>query len=88
MEDGMEFSLPAWLGGLAGTIVAVAIYIPAVRVVERRLRAQSGPQTLEQRTAFEEKLSVMRRLILGTDIATLAVVGYWIGNALGGKWTG
>jgi hypothetical protein len=84
----MEFSLPAWLGGLAGTIVAVAIYIPAVRVVERRLRAQSGPQTLEQRTAFEEKLSVMRRLILGTDIAILAVVGYWIGNALGGKWTG
>ena len=39
----MEFSLPAWLGGLAGTIVAVAIYVPAIRVVERRLRAQSGP---------------------------------------------
>ena len=88
----MEFSLPAWLGGLAGTIVAVAIYIPAIRVVERRLRAQSGPQTLEQRSAFEAKLSLMRRLILGTDIAILAVVGYWIGNAIGsmmgGKWTG
>ena len=80
----MEFSLPAWLGGLAGTIVAVAIYIPSIRVVERRLRARSGPQTLEQRAASEAKLSVLRRVILGMDIAILAVIGYWIGNAIGG----
>jgi hypothetical protein len=80
----MEVSLPAWLGGLAGTIVAVAIYIPAIRVVERRLRAQRGPQTLEQRAAAEDRLSVLRRVILGTDIAILAVIGYWIGNAIGG----
>ncbi len=79
----MDYSLPAWLGGLAGMIVAVAIYIPAIRVVERRLRAQRGPQTLEQRSAFEDKLSVVRRLILGTDIAILAVLGYWIGNTIG-----
>jgi hypothetical protein len=82
----MEFSLSAWLGGLAGTIVAVAIYVPAIRVVERRLRAQSGPRSLEQRAAFEEKLSILRRVVLGTCIAILAVIGYWIGNALGGKW--
>ena len=36
----MEFSLPAWLGGLAGTIVAVAIYTPAIGVIERRLRPE------------------------------------------------
>ncbi len=78
----MEFSLPAWLGGLAGTIIAVAAYVLAVRVVERRLRAQSGPQTLEQRAAFEDRLSVVRRVILGVDIAILATLGYWIG----GKW--
>jgi hypothetical protein len=34
----------------------------------------------------EDKLSVMRRLILGIDIAILAIVGYWIGSAIGGKW--
>ena len=73
-------------GGLAGTIVAVAIYLPAIRIVERRLRAQSGPQTFEQRAAFEDRLSAMRRLILGIDIAILAVVGYWIGRAIGGRW--
>ncbi len=79
-----NYSLPAWLGALAGTIVAVAIYVPAIRVVERQLRAQSGPQTLEQRAAFEDKLSIVRRLILGVDIAILATLGYWIGNAIGG----
>jgi hypothetical protein len=82
----MDYSLPAWLGGLAGTIIAVAIYIPAIRAVERRLRAQSGPQTIEQRDAFEDRLSIMRRMILAAGIAILATLGYWIGNAVGGKW--
>jgi len=80
----MEYSLPAWLGGLLGTIVAVAIYVPGIRVVERRLRAQTGSQTLEQRRAFEDRLSVIRRMILGAGIAILAIAGYWIGNMLSG----
>ena len=78
----MEFSLPAWLGGLAGTVIAVALYIPGIRVVEARLRERNGPQTLEQRTAFEERLSVARRAILGIAIAALATIGYLIGNAM------
>jgi hypothetical protein len=80
----MDYSLPAWLGGLVGTLVAVAIYVPGIRFVERHLRAQSGPQTLDQRRAFEDRLSVIRRMILGADIAILAIAGYWIGNMLGG----
>ncbi|MGD0026081.1 MAG: hypothetical protein ABSC37_15935 [Xanthobacteraceae bacterium] len=79
----MEYSLPAWLGGLAGTVVAVAIYLPAIRAVERRLRARSGPTNLEQRAEFDSKLSVMRRLILAIDIAICATLGYWIGSAIG-----
>jgi hypothetical protein len=80
----MHFSLPAWLGGLAGTIVAVALYVPGIKIVERYLRA-GEPKTLEARAAFEEKLSVQRRLILGADIAILAAAGYWIGVAIGGR---
>jgi hypothetical protein len=80
----MEYSLPAWLGGLVGTIVAVALYVPAIRLIDRHWRAQSGPKTLEERAAFEEKLSIVRRLILGLDIAILATLGYWIGKAIGG----
>jgi hypothetical protein len=84
----MDFSLPAWLGALAGTILAVGIYVPAIRVIERQLRAQAGAQTLEQRSAFDDKISVTRRLILGAGVAILATAGYLIGNAIGGKWAG
>jgi len=80
----MDYSLPAWLGALAGTLLAVAIYLPAIRVMERRLRARIGPTTLEAREEFESRLSIIRRVILGIDIAILAALGYWIGNAIGG----
>jgi hypothetical protein len=79
----MEYSLPAWLGGLVGSVAAVAIYVPVIRAFERHLRAQIGPKTLEQRAAFEERLSVARRVILGVDVAILATVGYWVGKFLG-----
>jgi uncharacterized membrane protein YccC len=78
----MDYSLPAWLGGLIGTVIAVAIYVPGIRIIERRLRAQNGPQTLEQRAAFDEKMSIARRVILGIDIALLATIGYMIGKAI------
>jgi uncharacterized membrane protein YccC len=78
----MEYSLPAWLGGLIGTVIAVAIYIPGIRVIERRLREQNGPQTLEQRRAFDEKMSIARRVILGIAVALLATIGYMVGNKI------
>jgi hypothetical protein len=84
----MELSLPAWLGAFCGMIVAAAIYVPGIRIVERRLRAASEAKTLEERSAFEDKLSVMRRVILGLGMAVLAAAGYWIGNMLGGIMLG
>jgi hypothetical protein len=80
----MEYSLPAWLGALAGAVVAVVIYVPAIRALAQHLRTQAGPQTLEQRKAFEEKFSIARRLILAVGVALLATAGYWIGLKLGG----
>jgi hypothetical protein len=80
----MEFSMLAWLGALAGTIVAVAIYVPVMRRIEARMRTHSGPTPLGRRAAYEEKLSVVRRLILGAHIAILATLGYWIGSVIGG----
>jgi hypothetical protein len=81
----MDFSLPAWIGALIGTIIAVAVYVPGIRLYEERQRAQSGPMTLEQRKAFEDRLSVTRRLILGADIAFFAVAGYWLGTTFSGR---
>jgi protein-S-isoprenylcysteine O-methyltransferase Ste14 len=80
----MELSLPAWLGALCGMIVAVAIYVPAIRLVERHLRKSSDAATPEQRAGFEDKLSVVRHLILACALAILASLGYWLGNILGG----
>jgi hypothetical protein len=80
----MDYSLPAWLGALVGAVIAVAIYVPGIRLIDRHMRAQSGSATPEQRAEFEEKLSIVRRVILGFDIAILATLGYWIGNAIGG----
>jgi hypothetical protein len=88
MEGGMELSLPAWLGALCGMIVAAAIYGPAIRIVERRLRVANPAQTAEQRSAFEDRLSLMRRVILGLNVAVLAVLGYWIGDIIAGKMVG
>jgi uncharacterized membrane-anchored protein YhcB (DUF1043 family) len=80
----MEYSLPAWLGALAGTVIAVAVYVPCIRLLERQMRTQSAPTALEEREAFEEKLSLIRRVVLGVDIAILATLGYWIGKVIGG----
>jgi hypothetical protein len=80
----MEYSLPGWLGALVGTVVAVVVYVPAIRIVDRHLRAQDGPTTLEERADFESQIALVRRSILGIDIAILATLGYWIGKALAG----
>ena len=84
----MELSLPAWLGALAGMIVAAAIYVPGIRLVERHLRGSSEAKTPEQRAASDDKLSIVRRLILACDVAILAAAGYWIGNMVAGKMFG
>ena len=84
----MELSLPAWIGALCGMIVAAAIYAPVVRIVDRQLRGARDADTPEQRSAFENKLSVVRRLILAFDVAILAVAGYWIGNMVAGEMFG
>jgi hypothetical protein len=81
----MEFSLPAWLGALCGMILAAAIYGPGIRIIERRLRIATPLTTAAERSAFEDRLSVMRRLILAFDVGVLAIVGYWIGDIVGGR---
>jgi hypothetical protein len=80
----MDYSLPGWLGALAGTVLAVGLYAPGIRLIDRHIRAQNAAATAQERNAFEEKLSIMRRLILGLDIAILATLGYWIGTVLAG----
>jgi len=80
----MEYSLPAWLGALVGAAIAVALYVPTIRIVDRHLRAQGTTAAAEQREDFESRIALVRRSILGVDIAILATLGYWVGKVLGG----
>ena len=80
----MEYSLPAWLGALVGAVIAVVLYVPTIRIVDRHLRAQGPTATAEQREDFESRIALVRRSILGVDIAILATLGYWVGKVLGG----
>jgi len=49
-----------------------------------RIQEQSHTaQTADERETFEQKISVMRRLILGLDILVFAAIGYWIGKTVG-----
>ena len=80
----MEYSLPAWLGAIVGAMIAVVLYVPTIRIVDRHLRAQGATATTEQREDFESRIALVRRSILGVDIAILATLGYWVGKVLGG----
>jgi hypothetical protein len=76
----MDYSLPGLLGAVVGTAVGVANYALTVPFVQRVLRARDTSATQAEREAFEGKLSLMRRLILGLDVLVFAAVGYWLSD--------
>ena len=79
----MDFSLPAWLGGLAGTIVAVALYVPAIRIFEQQ--SARAKRSADARTAHG-----LRGQALGhapgdfgrSPSRSSPPSGYWIGNVV------
>jgi hypothetical protein len=79
----MSIPWPAWLGALIGTLIGTVIYVSALGLIEKELRSFENPQTAEERAAFARRRSAMRRGILAIDIAICAVIGYWVGQALG-----
>ena len=80
----MEYSLPGFIGAFVGVIIGVINYVAVISVVQERLRKLDRSQSSEEREEFERKLSLMRRLVLGIDIAAFAALGYWFGRTVGG----
>jgi hypothetical protein len=80
----MDVSLSGWLGAFVGAFIGAISYAVVVGALEPRLRALDTSQTADERTAFERKLSLMRRLILGIEVTALAIVGYLLGRTIGG----
>ena len=64
----MEYSPSAWLGALAGAIVAVVVYVPAIRVLARHMREQAGPHLIISGLIIYRKNS---NVIANTNLATI-----------------
>ena len=80
----MELSLAGLVGAAVGTVIAVINYGVLIGYVERGLRRHDTSQTPQERHEFERKLGLMRRLVLTSEIALFAAVGYWFGSAMAG----
>jgi hypothetical protein len=72
------------IGAMLGCVVGAIQYLLFVGLIEKALRATEKVGSPEEHDLFEHKLSVMRRLILGLDIAVFAAAGYVIGASLFG----
>ena len=80
----MAFSLPGLIGAFIGIVLGVMNYAVIVGFTEKRLRALDKSDTPEAKAEFERKISLMRRIILGTDIVVFGAIGYWLGLTIGG----
>jgi hypothetical protein len=80
----VDFPFAGFVGAVAGIVIGVINYALVISIVESRLRALDRSQSAEERKEFEDKLSLMRRMVLGIDIVVFSAVGYWAGRTLGG----
>ena len=76
----IDISLAGLLGAIAGTAVAAVNYHLFIGALERRMREREQLQTPEERDTFDRKMSLVRRIVLTTDLFLFAAVGYWLGR--------
>jgi hypothetical protein len=74
----MELTLGGLLGAIAGAIVGGANYAMLIGTLDRLLKSMEGVEA--ERDDFASNVSVMRRAILGFDVAICAAIGYWLGT--------
>ena len=80
----MDISLAGLLGAIAGTLIAAALYHLSIGPLNQRMRERAQQQTAEQRDSMEFRLSLMRRVVLTTDLILFAGLGYWLGQQIAG----
>ena len=74
----MDISLGGLIGAAIGTLIAGVIYHAFIGMLERRMREQS--QTPEERDGFDQRMAVVRRVVLTIDLFLFAAAGYWLGR--------
>jgi hypothetical protein len=80
----IDLSLAGLLGAIVGIVAAAFAYGPLVAFVERGFRPYDASASAEEREAFEQERSLLRRAVLAVDILVLSGIGYWLGATIAG----
>ena len=80
----IDLSLAGMLGAVIGIVLSAFAYGPLVAFVERGFRPRDVSASAEEREAFEEERSLLRRVVLAVDILALSGIGYWLGATIAG----
>ena len=80
----IDLSLAGLLGAIVGIVVAAFAYGPLVAFIERGFRPHDASASTEEREAFEQERSLLRRAVLAVDILVLSGIGYWLGATIAG----
>jgi hypothetical protein len=80
----IDLSLAGMLGAVIGIVLAAFAYGPLVAFVERGFRPHDPSSSAEEREAFEQERSLLRRTVLAVDILVLSGIGYWLGATIAG----
>lgn len=78
----IDLSLAGMLAAVIGIVLAAFAYGPLVAFVERGLRPRDASESVEEREAFEQERSLLRRVVLAVDILVLSGIGYWLGATI------
>ena len=79
----MELPVAGLLGAMIGTTLGAVVYVAVLHQLDGWLRQVNERRADEDRAAFEERISVMRRALLFGQTGAFAVAGYWAGTAVG-----
>jgi hypothetical protein len=80
----MELSAAGLIGAFLGLVAGWASYLFVANLLERKLRELDKSESPADRSEFENKIALMRRLILAIEVITLTAVGYALGQIIGG----
>ena len=80
----MDISLGGLLGAVIGTVIAGVNYHVFIGVLDRHMREREQSQTPEERDSFDQRMALVRRVVLTVDLFLFAAVGYWLGRMVEG----
>ena len=75
----MQLTLGGVLGAMLGAMLGGVNYAMLIGYLDGLLRSMEGVET--EREEFLSNVSMMRRAILGFDVAICAAIGYWLGTS-------